>query len=298
MTTTYSDILKSLKSSTFAPIYCLMGEEDYYIDRLSEEILNQALAEEEHDFNYTLLYGGETRANDIINIARQYPMMAERRVVMVREFQTLSDKETLVSYVKNPTPSTILILCHKHGNLDRRRTLGNEISKNGGVIFESKRLYDRELPPFVTKYIESHQKTIEPAAVQMLCDHIGSDLSRLVAEMDKLLLALPEGQSRVVPALVEEQTGMSKDYNIVELQNALAKRDVFKANQIVKYFDSNPRSFALPPALSSLFGFFSDVLLAYYAPSQTDEGIAEFTGRNLWAARQALRRTECSRYNT
>ena len=215
-------------------------------------------------------------------------MMAERRVVMVREFQALSDKETLVSYVKNPTPTTILILCHKHGNLDRRRTLGNEINKNGGVIFESKRLYDRELPPFVTKYIESHQKTIEPAAVQMLCDHIGSDLSRLAAEMDKLLLALPEGQSRVVPALVEEQTGMSKDYNIFELQNALAKRDVFKANQIVKYFDSNPRSFALQPALASLFGFFSDVLLAYYAPSQTDEGIAEFTGRNLWAARQAL----------
>ena len=288
LTPSYASIVADLKSASFAPIYCLMGEEDYYIDRLSEEILNQALAEEERDFNYTLLYGAETRANDIINIARQYPMMAERRVVMVREFQALSDKETLVSYVKNPTPSTILILCNKHGVLDRRRTLGNEIKKNGGVIFESKRLYDRELPPFVTKYIESRQKTIEPAAAQMLCDHIGSDLSRLVAEMDKLILALPEGQSRIAPTLVEEQTGMSKDYNVFELQNALATRDVFKANQIVKYFDSNPRSFALPPTLSSLFGFFSDVLLAYYAPSQTDEGIAEYTGRNLWAARQAL----------
>lgn len=285
--TSYMDIVKDVRAGKFAPVYCLMGEEDYYIDNLSQFILDNALAPEEHDFNYTLLYGSETRANDVINIARQYPMMAERRVVVVREFQAMPDKETLTAYVKNSTPTTILVLCHKHGKLDGRRSLGQEIKRHG-VLFESKRLYDRELPGFVNSYMQRKQKTIEPAAVQMLCDHVGSDLSRLVAEMDKLLLALPQGESRVGAKLVEEQTGMSKDFNNFELQNALAVRDVYKANQIVKYFDSNPRSFSLPFTLSALFNFFSDVLLAYYAPDQSDDGIAQFLGKTTWQCRQAV----------
>lgn len=284
---TYAAIRDDVKAGKFAPVYCLMGDEDYYIDTLSQYIADQALRPEERDWNYDLLYGAETRANDIINIARQYPMMADRRVVLVREFQALPDKEALAAYVKNPSPTTVLILCHKHGKLDARRSLAQEI-KRQGVLFESKRLYDRELPGFVTAYMQRKQKSIEPAAVAMLCDHVGSDLSRLVGEMDKLLLALPQDQSRVGAKLVEEQTGMSKDFNSFELQNALALRDVYKANQIVKYFDNNPRSFALPATLSSLFNFFSDVLLAYFAPSQTDDGIAQFLGKNTWVCQQAI----------
>lgn len=281
------DIVKDVRAGKFAPVYCFMGDEDYYIDNLSQYVAEQALRPEERDFNYDLLYGAETRANDVINIARQYPVMAERRVVMVREFQALSDKEALAAYVKNPNRSTILILCHKHGKLDSRRSLAQEI-KRQGVLFESKRLYDRELPGFVTNYMQRKQCAIEPAAVQMLCDHVGSDLSRLVTEMDKLILALPQGETRVGAKLVEEQTGMSKDFNNFELQNALAVRDVYKANQIVKYFDSNPRSFALPVTLSSLFNFFSDVLLAYFAQPQTDDGIAQYLGKSTWVARQAV----------
>lgn len=281
------DIVKDVRAGKFAPIYLLMGDEDYYIDMLSQFIADNALKAEERDFNYDLLYGAETRANDIINVARQYPMMADRRVVLVREFQSLNDKDTLAAYAKNPTLSTILILCHKHGKYDTRRTLAQEI-KRQGVVFESKRFYDNELPPFVNNYMQRHQKTIEPAAAQMLCDHVGSDLSRLVAEMDKLLMALPQGENRVGARLVEELTGMSKDFNNFELHNALAVRDVYKANQIVKYFDSNPRTFALPVTLSSLFNFFSDVLMAYFAPSQTDDGIAQYLGKSTWVARRAL----------
>ena len=281
------DIVKDVRAGKFAPIYLLMGDEDYYIDMLSQFIADNALKAEERDFNYDLLYGAETRANDIINVARQYPMMADRRVVLVREFQSLNDKDTLAAYAKNPTLSTILILCHKHGKYDTRRTLAQEI-KRQGVVFESKRLYDNELPPFVNNYMQRHQKTIEPAAAQMLCDHVGSDLSCLVAEMDKLLMALPQGETRVGARLVEELTGMSKDFNNFELHNALAVRDVYKANQIVKYFDSNPRTFALPVTLSSLFNFFSDVLMAYFAPSQTDDGIAQYLGKSTWVARRAL----------
>ena len=284
---TYIDIVRDVRAGKFAPVYCFMGDEDYYIDKLSQFIADQALKPEERDFNYDLLYGAETRANDIIGIARQFPMMADRRVVLVREFQALSDKETLAAYVKNPNPTTILILCHKHGKLDARRSLAQEI-KRQGVLFESKRLYDRELPGFVTSYMQRRQKTIDSAAVQMLCDHVGSDLSRLVAEMDKLLMALPQGETRVGASLVEELTGMSKDFNNFELQNALAVRDVYRANQIVKYFDSNPRSFALPVTLSSLFNFFSDVLLAYFAQPQTDDAIAQYLGKSTWVARQAI----------
>ena len=283
----YKDIVRDVQAGKYSPVYCFMGDEDYYIDNLSQYIADRALKPEERDFNYDLLYGAETRANDIIAIARQFPMMADRRVVLVREFQALADKEALSAYVKNPNPTTILILCHKHGKLDARRALAQEI-KRQGVLFESKRLYDRELPGFITKYMERKQKAIEPAAVQMLCDHVGSDLSRLVAEMDKLLMALPQGETRVGASLVEELTGVSKDFNSFELQNALAVRDVYKANQIVKYFDTNPRSFALQPTLASLFNFFSDVLLAYFATPQTDDSIAQYLGKSTWVARQAL----------
>lgn len=283
----YMDIVNDVRAGKFAPVYLLMGDEDYYIDKLSQYILDQALKPEERDFNFDLLYGAETRGNDVISIARQFPMMADRRVVLVREFQSLTDKETLSAYARNPNPSTVLILCHKHGKLDGRRALGGEIKKQG-VVFESRRLYDRELPGFVTSYMQRKQKSIEPSAVGMLCDHVGSDLTRLAAEMDKLVMALPQGETRVGAKLVEELTGVSKDFNNFELQSALALRDVYKANQIVKYFDSNPRSFALPATLSSLFNLFSDALLAFFAPVQTDDGIAQYLGRSTWIARQAV----------
>lgn len=283
----YMSIVRDVQAGKFAPVYLLMGEEDYYIDKVGNYIVDQALKAEERDFNFDLLYGADTRANDIINIARQYPMMADRRVVMVREFQSLQDKDTLVAYVRNPNPSTVLVLCHKHGKLDGRRSLGSEIKKHG-VVFESKKLYDNELPGFVADYLSRKGVAMEPAAVQMLCDHVGSDLTRLAAEIEKLLMAMPKGQTRVGAKLVEELTGMSKDFNNFELQNALGLRDSYKANQIVKYFDSNPRSFALPATLSLLFGFYSDVLLAFFAPNQTDDGIANFLGKSTWVCRQAI----------
>ena len=285
---TYLDIVRDVKDGKFAPIYLLMGDEDYYIDQTSQYILDQALKQEERDFNYDLLYGAETRSSDILSIAQQFPMMADRRVVMVREFQSMRDKDALTAYAKNPNPTTVLILCHKHGKLDGHRNFTSEIKKNGGVVYDSRRPYDRELPPFVTNYIQRRGKTIDSAAVQMICDHVGCDLSRLSAELDKLIMALPNGENRVGVTLVEELTGMNKDFNNYELQNALARRDVYKANQIVKYFDSNPRSFALPVTLISLFNLFSEVLLAYFSPEQTDDGIAQYLGRPTWQARQAI----------
>lgn len=285
--TTYTDIVKSVNAGQFASVYLLHGEEEYYIDQVSQYIAEHALKAEERDFNFDLLYGADTRANDIINIARQFPMMAERRVVVVREFQSCADKDTLVSYVRNPMPSTVLVLCHKHGTLDGRRQLASEVKKHG-VVMESRRLYEDRLPDFVTSYMRRHGLEIEPQAVQMLCEHVGSDLTRLALEMDKLRLALPEGGKRIGAPLVEDQTGVSKDYNNFELQNALAFRDILKANKIVNYYNNNPKGFVMQLTLTSLFSFFSDVMLAYYAPEQTDNGIAQWIGKSPWAARQAV----------
>lgn len=284
---TYDEIIRDVRAGNLSPIYYLMGEEDYYIDRLSEFIVNSVLREDERDFNLDIVYGGETNANQVIQYAQGLPMMAEHRVVLLREAQAMSDRENLAPYLAHYNPSTVLVVCHKHGKLDARRELAKEV-KRVGVLFESKRLADYQLPGFVTSYLKRKGMDCEPAAAQMLAEFVGSDLNRLSSEMDKLLLAAPQGAMHVTPALVEEQTGISKDYNNFELQNALAARDVLKANKIVKYFNTNPRSFALPLTLASLFGFFSDLMMAYYAPAHDESSVANWLGKSTWQVRQAI----------
>ncbi len=284
---TFNELIKQVNQGQFRPIYLLQGDEDYYIDRAAQHILDTVLKPEERDFNLDMVYGADTRANNIISMARQYPMMADHRVVMVREFQSLPDKDVLVSYARKPMGSTLLVLCHKHGTLDGRKALASEIKKNGGAVMESKRLYENQLPGFVADYAGSQQMNIEPKAIQMLVEHVGSDLVRMASEIDKLKLTAG-ADGRITAQNVEEQTGVSKEYNNFELQNALGRKDILRANKIVNYFDSNPKSFALPLTLSSLFGFFTDVMTAYYAPEQTDNGIAQWLGKNPFIARQAL----------
>lgn len=282
---TYEDVIRDIKAQKFAPVYYLMGEEDYYIDKLSDAIVDAVLSPDERDFNLDIVYGAETSVDKVIELAHAYPMMAERRVVLVREAQAIRSLEGLEAYLAHLTPSTVLVFCHKHGTLDKRKTVSKAILQ-AGVVFESKKLYDNQLPPFISKYFSQHGVDIEPQAVQMLAGHVGADLSRLTTEMDKLLLALPEGGRVVSTALVEQQTGMSKDFNDFELMAALAMRNVYKANQIVKYYQGNPRSFAIVRTLSNLFTFFSDVMLAYYAPDRTDAGIAAWLGKSEWKIRQ------------
>ena len=281
---TYDDILRDIKARNFAPVYYLMGEEDYYIDRLSDAIVDGVLTEDEKDFNLDIVYGAETDIDKVIELAHAYPMMAERRVVLVREAQAIRSLEGLEAYLEHLTPSTVLVFCHKHGKLDARKTVSKTLQQVG-VVYESKRLFDNQLAPFIARYFGQHKVDIEPQAVQMLAGHVGSDLSRLTTEMDKLLLAL-NGNRVVGPALVEEQTGLSKDFNDFELMAALAQRNIFRANQIVKYYQGNPRSFFIGRTLTNLFTFFSDVMLAYYAPDKTDAGIAAWLGKSEWKVRQ------------
>lgn len=286
--TTYEEIVRNLKNRTYAPVYFLMGEEDYYIDRISDYILDTVLTETEKEFNQTVLFGMDTDINTVINAARRYPMMSEHQVVVVKEAQNLKNLENLTYYLQKPMPSTILVLCYKHGVLDRRKKIAAEIEKNG-VLFESKKLKDSQLPGFISTYLKQKKVEIEPKASEMMAEFVGTDLSRMTGELDKLIITLPEGQKRITPEQIEKNIGISKDFNNFELRNALIEKDVLKANMIVKYFDENPKNNPLQMTLAVLFNFFSNLMLAYYAPQKTDQGIAAQLGlRSAWQAKDYM----------
>ena len=216
-------------------------------------------------------------------------MMAEYRVVVVKEAQNLRNLEALEKYLENPVKTTILVFCHKNGKLDSRKKF-SALAAKAGVVFESKKLYDRNLPGFIETYLKTRKATIEPKATQMVADHVGADLHRLTSELDKLLISLPENDRRVTPEIVEREIGVSKDFNAFELRSAIVNRDVFKANQIINYFDSNPKSGSLFTLLPMLFTYFQNLMIAYYAPNRQNENeLAKFLDlRGAWAAREYI----------
>lgn len=285
---TSDEILKELKSGKYRPIYYLMGEESYFIDQISDYITENILSETEKEFNLTTVYGMDTDVATIINAAKRYPMMSERQVVIVKEAQSVRNMEELCFYLQKPLESTILVICHKHGVLDRRKKLAAEVEKRG-ILFESKKIKEAQLPPFITIYLKQREVDIEPKAVAMLADFVGTDLSRLTGELDKLIITLPHGQTRVTPEQIEKNIGISKDYNNFELRSALITKDILKANKIIKYFEENPKTNPIQMTLSLLFGFFSNLMLAYYAPEKNEQGIANMLGlRSPWQAREYI----------
>lgn len=286
--TTYEEIARDLKNRVYKPVYYLMGEESYYIDKISEYIMQSVLTEEEKEFNLTVLYGADTDVTTIINAAKRYPMMAERQVVVVKEAQNVKRMEDLSFYLQKPLQSTILVFCHKHGVIDRRKKLAAEIEKSG-VLFESKKIKEAQLAGFISSYLKRKQVEIEPKAAEMMAEFVGTDLSRLAGELEKLVITLPQGIRRVTPEQIERNIGISKDYNNFELRSALVAKDILKANRIIKYFEENPKTNPLQMTLSVLFGFFSNLMLAYYAPEKSEQGIAAQLGlKSPWQAREYM----------
>lgn len=282
----YESIMKDLMARKFAPVYILMGDEPFYIDKICDYLSENVLKDEEKDFNQMVVFGADTTAAQVADLCKGYPMMAEYRVVVVKEAQNLRNLEALEKYLANPVKSTILVFCHKNGCVDRRKKFVPQAEKVG-VVFESKKLYDRQLPAFIETYLKVRKATIEPKATQMIADHIGADLHRLTSELDKLLISLSDADRRVTPEIVEREIGVSKDFNAFELRSALINRDVFKANQIIKYFDSNPKSGSLFALLPMLFTYFQNLMIAYYAPNKQNENeLAKFLDlRGTWAVR-------------
>ena len=285
---TCDDILKELRSKHYRPIYYLMGEESYYIDLISDYIMENVLTETEKEFNLTVVYGADVDIATIINAAKRYPMMSEYQVVIVKEAQAVRNMDELSYYLQKPLNSTILVICHKHGVLDRRKKLAAEIEKKG-ILFESKKIKETQLPLFITSYMKRKGIDIDPKATAMLADFVGNDLNRLTGELEKLIITLSKGLTRITPEQIEKNIGISKDYNNFELRNALVEKDVLKANRIVKYFEENPKTNPIQMTLSLLFGFFSNLMLAYYAPEKSEQGIASFLGlKSPWQSREYI----------
>ena len=285
---TYEDIAKDIKNGKFAPVYLLMGEEDYYIDRISDYIVEKALYENEKEFNLTIMYGLDTDMASVVNNAKRYPMMSEHQVVVVKEAQNLRSWEELSFYMQKPLTSTILVFCYKHGTLDRRKKIVAEIEKNG-VVFESKKLKENLLPGFITAYMKRRKMEIDDTAAQLMAEFVGNDLNRLAGELDKLIITMPKDRNRITPVEIERNIGISKDYNNFELKNALITKDTLKANKIVKYFSDNPKSNPLQPTLALLFNYFSNLMVAYYAPERTENGVAAYLGlKSPWLAKEYI----------
>ena len=268
---TYDSVMRDLEARHFLPVYYLMGDESYYIDKISNWIAENVLQPEERDFNQTVLFGSDVTASQIVDAAKSYPMMSEYQVLIVKEAQNIKNTEPLEKYFKAPMPSTILVMCHKNGFVDGRKKEYVKSIQQAGVLFESRKLRERDLPAFIEGYLQAKNVTIDPKSTQLIADSIGADLSRLVGELDKVLLSLPQEDRRVTPQVVEDQIGVSKDFNGYELRDAIVNRNIFKANQIVKYFDENPKAGSIYSFLPLLFNYFQNLMLAHYCPQKNSQ---------------------------
>jgi DNA polymerase-3 subunit delta len=268
---TFEELSREIVGGKFAPVYVLMGEEPYFIDRLEELIEQHALTDSEREFNLTLFYGIDSKVENIISVARQYPMIAERQIIAVKEAQNLDKIEQLSHYVKTPMPKTILIICYKYKKLDGRKSLLVEAKKNG-VVFESNKIKDNKMPEFIVKFLKERALDIDARSASVLADYLGSDISKLAKEADKLKLALANSPSKcVTPEIIEENIGISKEYNSFELVDAVASKNVSKANRIAQYYTKNPKGNEIQKILPSLFNYFVDLLICHYAAFKARE---------------------------
>ncbi|GAA4807780.1 DNA polymerase III subunit delta [Litoribaculum gwangyangense] len=252
-------LVTDVKNGNLKPIYFLMGEEPYYIDKISDFIETTVLNEEERGFNQMVLYGRDVTIEDIVGNAKRYPMMAEYQVVIVKEAQDLSRTiEKLLHYAENPQNTTVLVINYKYKKIDKRKALYKAINKVG-VVYESKKLYENQVADWIRRVLSAKNYTISPKASQMLVEFLGTDLSKINNELEKLQIILPQG-TQISPEQIEENIGISKDYNNFELRKAIGERDTIKAYKIIKYFSDNPKDNPMVVTVSLLFNFFSQLL--------------------------------------
>ena len=257
----YQDIIKDWKQKKFRPLYWLEGEEDFFIDQVSNYAERHLLDEAERGFNLTILYGKDTDWSTVINACRRYPMFAERQVVILKEAQAMRDLLKLEPYIDNPLASTVFVVAHKQGKIDGRSKLAKLI-KEKGVLLSTKKLYDNQLPGWVEVYVKELGRAISQKAGILLVDHIGNDLSRIANEIDKLLVNLP-GDKKIDEGDIEKYVGISKEYNVFELQNAVGQKDFTKVMRIVQYFAANPKAGPVQMVIPALYNFFSKVNLVF-----------------------------------
>jgi DNA polymerase III subunit delta len=286
-----------LKRKIFKPVYFLSGEEPYYIDEISNFIEVHALDEAEKSFNQTIVYGKDADLKAILGLARQFPMMGERTVVIVKEAQNLKEFQKaggsddddgpvdsgnvvnhLVAYLKDPQPTTILVFCYKYKTIDKRSAVAKALQKQS-VFLETKKLYDNQVPEWIASYVKTSGYQIQPKAAYLLGEFIGNDLLAIIGELGKLFIKVPKG-GEITTELIQDNTGISKDYNVFELQDALTARDVMRANRIISYFASNEKDNPLPMVLTILHGYFSKILVYHFIPDKSKFAAAQSLGVN------------------
>jgi DNA polymerase-3 subunit delta len=269
-----NQIVTDIKNGNIKPIYFLMGEEPYYIDKIAEYIEKNVLKEEEKGFNQMILYGRDVSIEDIISNAKRFPMMADRQVIIVKEAQDLSRTiENLVSYVENHQPSTILVICYKYKTLDKRKKLVKLITKKG-LLFESKKLYENQVGEWIRRTLSGKGYKIEPKAVFMLVEYLGTDLSKINNELEKLIILLTKS-STITAQIIEDNIGISKDFNNFELRKAIGERKIVKANQIINYFGNNPKNNPLVVTISLLNNFFTQLLIFHGLTDKSKGNVAK-----------------------
>ncbi len=268
----FDNILSDLKKKIFYPVYFLYGEEAYFIDEISESIEQNVLTDTEKEFNQTIIYGKDTNIPTLVSYAKRFPMMANYQVIIVKEAQDLDKIEELAGYVEHPLNSTLLVICYKYEKIDRRKSFFKSIEKTG-VLFESPRLYDNQIPDWITDYVRKKNYTITTKATFLLAEFLGTDLSKIVNEISKLTINIPPGQE-ITEEYVEKNIGISKDFNVFELQKALGRKDIFKSNQIITHFGANPKENPLVKVIPLLYSYFSKVLIYHHLPDKSRNNVA------------------------
>lgn len=284
---TFDQLLSELKKKIYHPVYVLQGEEPFYIDRLTAFMEENILTESEKEFNQTVVYGKDVDVPTLVSYARRYPMMSNYQLVILKEAQDLKnlfgseksdDKNPLMDYLLKPTKSTILVICYKYKKIDKRTKAGKELMKSA-VVFDSAKLYDDKLPDWVTQYVLSQGFRINPKAAAMVAEYLGNDLNKIANEIGKLTLNQKAGDE-ITAAMVQENIGISKDFNIFELTSAIGKRNILKINQIVNYFSSNPKSNPFVLSIGQLYSYFMKILVYHKLESKDRSSVASALGVN------------------
>lgn len=273
---TFDQIMDSLKARNFQPVYFLHGKESYFIDQISDYVERNVLTEGERSFNQTVLYGKDTEYQTLRDIISRYPMMAERQVVILKEAQEMKTLSELATYLENPVPSTLLIICYKHKKFDGRTKFGKLVKKHS-VMLEIKPVYDNQMPDWITSYLKRKKLDISANAAQLTAEYLGTDLSKVANELDKLAINVPKG-TKVSVQHIQDNIGISKDYNVFELQKALGLRQVLKANRIVNYFIANPKQHPLMMVIPALYSYFSKLYLLHHLRGASDPEIQRTCG--------------------
>lgn len=274
----FDNILSDLKKKIYYPVYFLSGEEAYFIDEISDYIEQNVLTDTEKEFNQTIIYGKDTDIPTLVSYAKRFPMMANYQVIIVKEAQDLDKIEELAGYIEHPLNSTLLVICYKYEKADRRKLFFKSIEKTG-VLFDSPRLYDNQIPDWITDYIRKKNYTITTKATFLLAEFLGTDLSKIVNEISKLTINIPPGQE-ITEEYVEKNIGISKDFNVFELQKALGRRDIFKSNQIITHFAANPKENPLVKVIPLLYSYFSKVLIYHQLPDKSRNNVASVLSVN------------------